>query len=165
MKWLKNRARFYLSCNYSCTLYLLVKIKEVKLKNLHTSACLNLNYGTTKQKPKMWRLQRWWNLSKVITNTLASLILVIFQLHNSPPFLLGEKYFFINHCSDEIDNFLLPGGSFSWGHKQKCTDLIFDTQMYLLVILGLWIWNFSATMVRYTSLRKNSRNILERWSP
>ena len=43
----KNRARFYLSCNYSYTLYLLVKIKEVKLKNLHTSAWLNLNYGKT----------------------------------------------------------------------------------------------------------------------
>ena len=51
-KWLKNRARFYLSCNYSCT-HTLVKIKEVKLKNLQTSACLNLNYGKTKKKPKI----------------------------------------------------------------------------------------------------------------
>ena len=41
-----------LSCNYSCTLYLLMKIKEIKLKNLHTSASLNLPYGTTKQKLK-----------------------------------------------------------------------------------------------------------------
>ena len=48
----KNRARFYLSCNYSCTLYTLVKMKEVKLKNFHTSRCSNLNYGTTKQNPK-----------------------------------------------------------------------------------------------------------------
>ena len=45
MKWFKNRARFYLSCNYSCTLYLLVKFKKVNLKDLYTSACLNLNYG------------------------------------------------------------------------------------------------------------------------
>ena len=27
--------------------------KEVKLKNLHSLACLNLNYCTTKQKPKI----------------------------------------------------------------------------------------------------------------
>ena len=47
-KW--GRARFYLSCNYSCTLYFLVKIKEVKLKKLYTLACLNLNYRTTIQK-------------------------------------------------------------------------------------------------------------------
>ena len=38
---------------YSYTLCLLVKTKEVKLKNLHTSTCLDLNYGTTKQKQKM----------------------------------------------------------------------------------------------------------------
>ena len=29
----------------------------VKLKSLHTSACLNLNYDTTKQKRKKWRVQ------------------------------------------------------------------------------------------------------------
>ena len=46
-------ARLSISCIYSSTLYVLVKILLVKLKNLHTSACLNLNYGTTKQKPKM----------------------------------------------------------------------------------------------------------------
>ena len=57
MKWLKNRARFYLSCNYSCALHFLVKILLVNLKSLSTSACLNLNYGTTKQKPKMYRFQ------------------------------------------------------------------------------------------------------------
>ena len=55
----KNRASFYVSCNYSCTIYFLVKIKEVKLKNLHTSSCLNLNYGAAEQKPKMQWLQKW----------------------------------------------------------------------------------------------------------
>ena len=54
---------FYLSCNYSCILYLLVKMKEVNLKNLHTSACLNLNYGRYIKIPK-------WNLSKLVTDTL-----------------------------------------------------------------------------------------------
>ena len=47
----------YLSCNYFCTLYLLVKVLLVKLENLsnltrNTSACLNINYGTTEEKPK-----------------------------------------------------------------------------------------------------------------
>ena len=32
-------------------------MKEVRLKNLHTAACVNLNYVTTKQKPKMYRWQ------------------------------------------------------------------------------------------------------------
>ena len=49
----QGRARFYLSCNDFYTLYFLVKILLVKLKNLHTSVCWNLNYGTKKQKPKM----------------------------------------------------------------------------------------------------------------
>ena len=48
-----GRARLYISCNYSCTLYFLVKILLVKLKNFHTSACLKLNYCTTKHKPRM----------------------------------------------------------------------------------------------------------------
>ena len=46
-------ARLFISCNYSCTFYFLVKILLVKLKNLHTSACLKLNYCTTKHKPKL----------------------------------------------------------------------------------------------------------------
>ena len=41
---------------WECRIYFLVKILLVKLKNLHTSACLNLNYGTAKQKPKMVEL-------------------------------------------------------------------------------------------------------------
>ena len=44
-----RRVRLYISCNYSCTSYFLMKILLVKLKNLHTSACLKLNYCTTKQ--------------------------------------------------------------------------------------------------------------------
>ena len=47
------RARFCLSCNYSCTLYVLVKILLIKSKNLDkTSACLDLNYGRAKQQAK-----------------------------------------------------------------------------------------------------------------
>ena len=53
---IKKWGRFHLSCNYPCTFHLLVKIKEVKLKNLHTLTCLNLSYGTTKYKTN----ERWW---------------------------------------------------------------------------------------------------------
>ena len=38
----------------------------------------------------------------------------------------------------------------------------FDSKMYFPVILTPQIWNFSATMVKYTGLGKNSRKILER---
>ena len=69
----KRLGRFYLSCNYSSTLHLLVKNKEVKLKNLYTLTCLNLIYGTTKHKTKIKRLQRWWDLS------VTSVILVVFS--------------------------------------------------------------------------------------
>ena len=48
-----GKARCYLSCNYFWTLYILVKMLLVKLKYLHTSACLKLNYDTTKEKPKI----------------------------------------------------------------------------------------------------------------
>ena len=44
----QGRARFS-SYIYFCTLYLLVKMLLVKLRNLHTSACLNLNYGIATQ--------------------------------------------------------------------------------------------------------------------
>ena len=49
----KGRAKLYISCYYACKLYFLVKILLVKLNNLRPSACLNLNYSTTKHKGKM----------------------------------------------------------------------------------------------------------------
>ena len=61
-KW--GRAGFYLSCNCSA----LVKILLVKLKNLRTSACLNLNYGTAKD-----------------TKNMKVAKMVVFQLHNLLP--------------------------------------------------------------------------------
>ena len=63
----QGRTRLYISCNYSCTSYFLVKILLVKLKNLHTSACLKLNYCTTKQ-----RQEKQWNLSKLVTDTFVN---------------------------------------------------------------------------------------------
>ena len=52
VKWLKNRAKFYLSCNYYCTLYFFVKMKEVKLKNLYTSAYLESKLWHNKTETK-----------------------------------------------------------------------------------------------------------------
>ena len=46
-KW--GRPRFYLSRNYSGALYSLKKKLFVKLKNLDSSACFNLNYHAAKQ--------------------------------------------------------------------------------------------------------------------
>ena len=54
----KKWGKVFSFMNYFCILHVLVKIKEVKLKNLHILACLNLSYGTTKRKTKMERLQR-----------------------------------------------------------------------------------------------------------
>ena len=48
----KNKARFHLSCNYSCTLYFLMKMKEVTLKDHQTSACLNLKLQHNKTETK-----------------------------------------------------------------------------------------------------------------
>ena len=48
----QDRGRLYISCNYACTLYLLVKLLSFKSKDLDISTCLKLNYDTTKQKTK-----------------------------------------------------------------------------------------------------------------
>ena len=48
----KKQGKLYHSCDYLCTLYFLVKIRKVKLKNLPTSACFNLNSGPKKQIQK-----------------------------------------------------------------------------------------------------------------
>ena len=53
VKWLKNRIGQGCICNYSYTLHSLVKILLIKLKNRHSSVCLKLNFGTTKQKSKV----------------------------------------------------------------------------------------------------------------
>ena len=78
--------------NYSYTFYFLVKILLVKLKNLHTSACLKLNYCATKHKPKLESLQRWCNLSKLVTNTLVNFGNYFNHIILSPLFLLRKKY-------------------------------------------------------------------------
>ena len=90
MKCLKNRLGegcIFHVYNYSCTSYFLVKVLLVKLKNLHTSACLKLNYCTTKQ-----RLQRWWNLSKLVTYTFVNFgiffnSIILFRLSSQEKYL------------------------------------------------------------------------------
>ena len=164
-EWLKNRARFCLSCNYSYTLYLSVKIKEVKLKKIHTSACLNLNYDTTKRKPKIVKMVEFIEICDQyprkfnLGHFFSSIVLPFFCWGNIQ-----------KRCSGKMSNFLLPGVIMlrTWG-RILLEDIIknehiqfFDSQMHFPVILLPWIWILSATMVQYTGLRKNSRNILEK---
>ena len=61
MKWLKHgvgQGFIFHAIIYAHYIFLAKRLL-VKLKNLHTSVCLNLNYGTTKQKQKKGRVQRW----------------------------------------------------------------------------------------------------------
>ena len=48
----KGRARFYISCNYSGTLYLLVSILLVKLKDLRTSLLNSFDLPSFSSKSK-----------------------------------------------------------------------------------------------------------------
>ena len=113
MKWLKNRARFYLSCNFSCTLYFLVKIK-VKLKNLLTSACLNLKlwHKKTNQKCKGCKKGEFiktcdqYPCKFIFGHFFSSVVL--------PPFLLGKNIFSKN---------IVLG-------KWESGDQFFNSQMY-----------------------------------
>ena len=63
MKWLKKwgRGSLYLSCNCSYKLYSCVKLLLAKLKNLHTSVCLNLNYA--QRNPYIYEKVHPWNQS------------------------------------------------------------------------------------------------------
>ena len=55
------------------------------------------------------KVGKMWNLSKLVTNTFASLILVFFQLHNPPPFYWG-KYTFKSCCMIKTQSIILHGG-------------------------------------------------------
>ena len=109
-EWLKNgqgqwkRTRFYLSWNYSCTLYLSVKIK---LKNPLTSAYLNLNYGT-KKKTKNVKVTKVVEFIKTCDHYPRKFNFGhFFHFHNpTTPILLGEKY--KKPCSREMVHFPLP---------------------------------------------------------
>ena len=115
---------------------------------------------------------KWWNLSSLVTNTLASLIWVIFSAQQSYPSLLW-KNIFKKLCLGEIGDFLLSGVVMikTWervflGGMCKNEQIHFlDSKIYFTVTLMSWIWNFFATMVEYTGLRKNWRNILKRLNP
>ena len=81
----QDRARFYVSYNCFCTLYFLMKLLLVKLKNLRTSALLNLNYGTT--EIKNIKVAKMMELIKTFDQYPHKWS--FFQLHNPSPFLLG----------------------------------------------------------------------------
>lgn len=69
-------ARFYLSCNFSCQLYISMKILLFKLKVFFSSAHLNLNYATVKVKTKIWREQIRYPNKFNLPYTLTNLILI-----------------------------------------------------------------------------------------
>ena len=102
------RTRFYASCNYYCNLYLLVKILLVKLKNCLSSACWNLIYGAPKQSTKMWRVQRWWDFSKLVINTLTNYI-VVTCLALSEYFLSFLFFFFLWWWQEPRGEFYMGG--------------------------------------------------------
>ena len=118
-KW--SGARFYLSY-YSCTLYFLVKILLVNLKNLDTWAYSNLNYGTTKSSPKKWRSQRWWDLLKLLTNNLTSVILATFSVLklNSKRIWIWNLYDFQVARVHDARNFFVKTFKMRFLRSSKC---------------------------------------------
>ena len=122
VKWLKNRVgqdcMFY---EYSCKLYFLVKIWLVKLNNLPTSAYLKINYCTAKQTKNV--LQKWWNLSKLVTNTLVNFA-DLFKSIILCSLSCSGKNIFIKRCSGGMDILVCLGNnvknlaeSFAWEHE------------------------------------------------
>ena len=45
----QGRARLYISCDYSCTVYFLVKVLLVKLRNFHILVCKGCKDGAIHQ--------------------------------------------------------------------------------------------------------------------
>ena len=88
----------------------------VKLKNLLTSACLNLNYGAVKQKQK-YKGCKDTIIYQILafTNVLASLILGHFC---SSIILLPPFYWRKTRFSERVISFCLRE-SVAWGHGQK----------------------------------------------
>ena len=131
-EWLKNgqgqwkRTRFYLSWNYSCTLYLLAKIK---LKNHLTSACLNLNYGTKK-------------------NVKVRKMVEFIKTCNHYPRKFNFGHFFSSiirrpqFCSEKNTKKQQQGRVLIAYMSKNEQIQFFDSQMDFPVILISWIWNF-----------------------
>ena len=88
----QGRARLYISCNYSCTSYFLMKILLVKLKNLHTSACLKLNYCTTKQTKNVKVAKMVEFIKTCTSDTFVNFGNFFNSTILSLPFLLRKKY-------------------------------------------------------------------------
>ena len=107
-KW--SRAGFYLSCNYSCTLYFLLKILLAKLKEPFYFNILESKSWCSNNKPKMWGEQRWWDLLKLETNTFTSLYLVIFSTIIATLFLLvGNRFWKTAAWGKWVISFCLGG--------------------------------------------------------
>ena len=128
----QGRTRLYISCYYSCTSYFLAKILLVKLKNLLISACFKLNYCTTKQ-----RLQRWWNLYKLVTNTLVNFGIffnsIILSTFSSQEKISSKTLFGRNEQFPSAWGIVIKtcGRVLLGGMSKNEQTQFFDSQMYL----------------------------------
>ena len=74
-KW--RRERFYMSCNYSCTILFWVKILLAKLKNLYIQHAW-ISIMKKQSSSRNVKVEKMVVLTELLTITIASLILVIF---------------------------------------------------------------------------------------
>ena len=61
MKWLKDKARFCLSYNCSCTLYFLMKMKELKFKETSHFSLLESSIMAQQNRNQKRKGCKWWN--------------------------------------------------------------------------------------------------------
>ena len=140
MKWLKNKASFYLSWNYSYILYFLMKMKEVKqplhFSLLQSKLCHN---KTETKKVKVAnggiKFIKTYDeyLCKFISGPIFGSIVLLLSA--------GEKQILKTLFWGEMGNIFLPGVVMikSWGRvllqgMSKQTKF-FDLQMYFPVII------------------------------
>ena len=73
-----GRKRFYISCNWYCTLSFLVKILLFKLKNLYIQYAW-IWFMKKQNNNQNVNVEKMWYLSKLLTITITTLILIIFS--------------------------------------------------------------------------------------
>ena len=127
----------------------------VKLKNLHTPACLNLHYGTAKQKPKMKRLQRWWNLPKLVTNT----ILIIFNFSHIFSFIILP--FFCWRKKSFLKNALWGNLQYTsaWGMMRRTWgDFYLETWVKINVSMFVYYFVDPDPLLKYYFKKRGQQN-------
>ena len=145
----------FISCNYSCTFFFLVKILLVKLKNLHTSVCLKLNYCSTNRIQKRKSCKNGGNYQTLWPIPL--LFLVIFSAPQSSLFLfllrkeyLWSRYLCILWVYYRHYHLILFTELFSLCHTSHKVFLLeiyiyiyiyTHCMLYVCVYIYIYIWN------------------------